>query len=926
MDQRLSPPFFDPAQSLDELIAVSREHDPGSPEFRPALLKILKPLVKTARHEAYCGLEADGDGGRCAAALSLFQDELIRLIYDFTTLHVHRAENPSIAESMAIIATGGYGRGLMAPGSDVDLLFLLPYKQTPWGETVAEFILYLLWDLGFKVGHATRTTSQTIRFAKTDMTTRTALLDARFVVGEQTLWDDFIEQLHKLIEHMGHREFIVAKLAERDDRHARSGSSRYRVEPNIKDGKGGLRDLHTLHWIAKHLNPSIPGDNFVDAGVYTPAEYHLYKRCEAFLWTVRCNLHFLTGKAEETLTFDVQQQMAERLHYNSRGGLMAVERFMKHYFLVAKDVGDLTRILCSSLEVKQLKLVNPLNTLLKPRSWRSRVKLPAQTDFGIENGRIVVKNANAFKGDPVNLIRIFAYAQRHDAQFHPDTLRQVRSSWRLIDDDLRNNPQANRLFLEILTSRDRPDRVLRRMNEAGVLGRFIPEFGKIVSMMQFNMYHHYTVDEHLITSIGILSDIENGRLENELPLSTEIIQNIENRRALYVAMFLHDIAKGRDEDHSVAGARITREMGPRLGLRPDETAIAAWLVENHLVMSQFAQSRDLQETKTIRDFSAIVQRREMMMLLIILTAADIRAVGPGVWTGWKGQLLRQLYYETEPLLTGGQTSAPRETRINLAKDEFREAVAEYEDIDADAFIKRQASAYWLRTDLEHQKQHARLIGRAERAKLDLAVDIHTDSFSALTELTLWMKDAPGLVALMAGACAAAKTSIVSASFSTTLDGMALNAVSLQRRVPNEDEEVEMAERLARNIELAIRGKRDLRSMVRQKLRPRGRLEAFHVDPSVSIDNSLSEELTVIEVSGRDRTGLLFDLARILTTLKIEIYSAQIATFGEKAVDVFYVTDQNLKKITRESTQKKLRKGLLEAFETDGDLIPENFEV
>ncbi len=926
MDQRLSPPFFEPAHVLDELTAIWRDHGVDSPDFRPALLNVLKSLVKNAREAAYLGLEADGDGCRCAAALSLFQDELIRLIYDFTTRRVHRAENPSLAESMAIIATGGYGRGLMAPGSDVDLLFLLPYKQTPWGETVAEFILYLLWDLGFKVGHATRTVSQTIRFAKTDMTTRTALLDARFILGERKLWDDFVQQFHKLIATAGPRDFIAAKLAERDERHARSGSSRYRVEPNIKDGKGGLRDLHTLHWIAKHLNPATPGDNFVDAGVYTPAEYHLYKRCEAFLWTIRCHLHFLTGKSEETLTFDVQQQMAERLRYQDRGGLMAVERFMKHYFLIAKDVGDLTRILCSSLEVQQLKTINPLNKLLQPRSWRSRVKLSAHTDFRIENGRIVVKNDNAFKWDPVNLIRIFAYAQRHDAQFHPDTLRLVRNSWTLIDDDLRTNPHANRLFLEILTSPDKPDRVLRRMNEAGVLGRFIPEFGKIISMMQFNMYHHYTVDEHLIYSIGILSDIENGRLENELPLSTEIIQNIENRRALYVAMLLHDIAKGRDEDHSIAGARIARELGPRLGLRPDETSIAAWLVENHLVMSQFAQSRDLQDVQTIRDFSAIVQRRELLMLLVILTAVDIRAVGPGVWTGWKGQLLRQLYYETEPLLTGGQTSTPRETRINMAKNEFREAVAGEEDLNAEAFIARQSSAYWLRTDLDHQKLHARLISRAEREKLELAVDIQTDSFTSLTELTLWTKDTPGLVAMMAGACAAAKTSIVGASFSTTLDGMALNTLSLQRRLPDKGEEIELAERIARNIELAIKGKRDLRMMVRQKLRPRARLEAFQVDPSVSIDNSLSEELTVVEVSGRDRTGLLFDLARILASLKIDIHSAQIATFGEKAVDVFYITDRNRKKITREATQKKLRESLLEAFETDGDLIPENFDV
>jgi [protein-PII] uridylyltransferase len=618
--------------------------------------------------------------------------------------------------------------------------------------------------------------------------------------------------------------------------------------------------------------------------------------------------------------------MAARLHYRERGGMMAVERFMKHYFLVAKDVGDLTRILCASLEVQQLKGIAQLNGILRPLTWRTRARLSATSDFRIENGRIVMKSRDVFKLDPVNLIRMFVYADQHDVQFHPDALRLVRQSLRLIDDKLRNDPEANRLFMEILTSRRRPELTLRRMNEAGVLGRFIPDFGRVVSMMQFNMYHHYTVDEHLLRSIGILSAIENGKLEHELPLSTKIIQNIANRRALYVAMFLHDIAKGRDEDHSIVGKRIARALGPRLGLRPDETATAAWLVENHLVMSQFAQSRDLHDPKTIRDFADTVQSREYLNLLVILTAADIRAVGPGVWTGWKGQLLRQLYYETEPLLTGGHTSTPRETRIRTAIAEFREAMAGTPDSEVDPFIARQAPAYWVRTDLEHQMLHAKLIGRAEREKLSFAYEVTTDSFTALTELTLWTADRPGLVAAIAGACSAARTNIVGASLSTTRDGMALNTLMLQRRFPEDEEEIEFTARIAGNIELALGGKRDLHQIISEKMRPRPRLEAFSVEPRVTIDNTLSDELTVIEVNGRDRTGLLFDLARILASLNIDVHSAQIATFGEKAVDVFYVTDHSRRKVSRESTQRKLRESLLEAFETDGELIPEDFEA
>lgn len=926
MDQRLSPPFFDAAATREALNAIWRRHGESNAELRQELLDLLKRLARHAHETARAGLEGDGNGRRCAQSLSLFQDELIRLIYDFTTTYVHRVDNRSSAERMAILATGGYGRGLMAPFSDVDLLFLLPYKQTPWGESVAEYILYLLWDSGFKVGHATRTADQTIRFAKADILTRTALLDARFILGDEALWRAFQRRFRDQTLSGGHREFIAAKLAERDERHERTGASRYKVEPNIKDGKGGLRDLHTLYWIAKHLHPGLTGENFVEEGIYTKSEYSLYRRCEDFLWTVRCHLHFLVGKSEETLTFDVQPQMAERLHYRSRGGMMAVERFMKHYFLVAKDVGDLTRILCSSLEVKQLKGMEQINNFLRPLTWSTRARLSAKSDFRIENGRILTKSRDAFKNDPVNLIRIFAYAERYNVLFHPDALRLIRHSLNLIDDKLRNAPEANRLFLEILTSPHRAELTLRRMNEAGVLGRFIPEFGRVVSMMQFNMYHHYTVDEHLIRSIGILSAIENGKLEHELPLSTKIIQNIENRRALYVAMFLHDIAKGRDEDHSTAGAQIVRELGPRLGLRPDETATAAWLIENHLVMSQFAQSRDLQDPMTIRAFADIVQSRELLMLLVILTAADIRAVGPGVWTGWKGQLLRQLYYETEPLVTGGHTSTPREMRIKAAIEEFRKAMVGRPDTEVEAFIVRQAPAYWLRSDLDHQILHANLIRRAEEEKLAFAYEITTDSFTALTELNIWTADRAGLVASIAGACAAVKTNIVGASLNTTRDGMALNTFMLHRRFPDDREEIEFTSRIASNIELALRGKRDLHKIISQKMRPRARIDAFSVEARVSIDNSLSDELTVIEVNGRDRPGLLFDLARILASLNVDVFSAHIATFGEKAVDVFYVTDQSRKKITREATQKKLREKLLEAFETDGELIPEDFEA
>jgi [protein-PII] uridylyltransferase len=449
-------PYFDGRKLRNELTALVQAHENEAANARPAVLDRLKQLLKTAREEADRQLQQDGNGRRCAEGLSKFQDELIRLVYDFTVAHVYRSTNPSNAEHMAIVATGGYGRGMLAPFSDVDLLFLLPYKQTPWGESVVEYMLYLLWDLGLKVGHATRTIEQSVKLSRTDFTIRTALLDSRFVLGDDTLFRDLMERFRSDVVQGTAKQFVEAKLAERDDRHKRAGESRYRVEPNIKDGKGGLRDLHTLHWLSKYLYDEDPGDRTARASVFMPDEKATFRRCENFLWTVRCHLHFLTGRPEERLSFDVQQAMAELLGYADRGGLRGVERFMKHYFLVAKDVGDLTTILCSALEIEQVKASPGLGRLLNPLTWRARRQIRTRSDFRVDNGRLNVADPDVFKRDPVNLIRFFARAEETGSFFHPNAVRLIRRSLRLIDDNLRNDPEANRIFLDLLCTTANP--------------------------------------------------------------------------------------------------------------------------------------------------------------------------------------------------------------------------------------------------------------------------------------------------------------------------------------------------------------------------------------------------------------------------------------------------------------------------------------
>ena len=904
-------------------LTAESDGDGSGTAIRGQVLVELKAAMRDARALAEERLFADGGGTLCAQRLSHVQDEVLRVIYDFAIHHVYRVKNPSSAERMSIVAVGGYGRGTMAPGSDVDLLFLLPYKQTPWGEQVVEYILYMLWDMGLKVGHATRNIEECVRLSRTDMTIRTAILEARHVWGERALTDELVERFDKEVVAGSGPEFIAAKLAERDQRHTRQGASRYLVEPNVKEGKGGLRDLNTLFWISKYFYRVRTGSGLVKAGVFTRADIKRFRKGEDFLWAVRCHLHFLTGRAEERLSFDLQRDIAVRLGYTQHPGMKDVERFMKHYFLVAKDVGDLTRIFCAALEEQHAKAPQPLSQLIGRITRRSaRRPVSGAPDFVIDNGRLNVASPGVFEKDPVNLIRLFAVSDRLSALLHPEMLKLVRRSLKLITPGVRDDVEANRLFLQVLTSRNDPETVLRRMNETGVLGRFVPDFGKVVAMMQFNMYHHYTVDEHLIRSIGVLGEIERGEAGDDHPLSTDLIKTVQSRRVLFVAMFLHDIAKGRPEDHSTAGARIARRLCPRFGLSSTETDTVAWLIEHHLDMSTTAQSRDLADRKTIEDFARTVQNLERLKLLLVLTVADIRAVGPNVFNGWKGQLLRTLYYETEPVLTGGHSVLPHEQRVTRAVAELEAELPDWSAEDLSAYRERHYPAYWLRVPIERKVADARMIREVDLSGRGFASRVSPHAFEEVTEITVLAADHPRLLSVIAGACFVAGANIVDAQIDTTTDGFALDTIFISRELPGDADELRRGERICKLIERALRGEERLPESVASKVASRTRMKAFRVEPEVLVNNALSNRHTVLEITGLDRPGLLYDLTRAISDLNLNINSAHIATFGERVVDVFYVTDLTGQKIANIGRQEAIRDRLRAAVDGDaGEELP-----
>ena len=869
-------------------------------DARRGALEVLRQALFRGRMVAKERLESGAGGNETARLLSGVTDEVISALYDFTTVHVFRARNPTEGERLAIMAVGGYGRGALAPFSDIDLLFLRPYKQTAHAESVIEYMLYALWDLGFKVGHASRTVDECVKLAREDYTIRTALLEARHLIGDKALSDDLRKRYRKDVAEGTGAEFVAAKLKERDERHARAGASRYLVEPNVKEGKGGLRDLNTLFWIAQYLHPTEKPSEIVRLEEFTPHELKTFVKASDFLWAVRAHLHFATGRAEERLSFDLQPEIARRMGYGDRGDAPAVERFMRRYFMIAKEVGTLTRTFCAKLEQEESKKPHGLSRFL-PRAKPTRKALAP--GFAEESGRLTVDSIKVFQDDPINLFRLFRIADQNNLDLHPDAFSAAIRSQTLITPKLRRDPVAAKLFLDILARGKNTYRTLTLMNEAGVLGRYVPEFGHIVAQMQFNMYHSYTVDEHTLRAVGVIADIAAGRLKDDHPLAVSVTPLIADREALFLAMLLHDTGKGGEGGQEVAGAKAARIACGRLGLERERTELVAWLVGHHLLMSDFAQKRDVNDPATVAAFAKIVENPERLRLLLVLTVADIRAVGPGVWNGWKGQLLRELYGATEAIFRGGRGSDPAaHFRLHqtgaavVAREKLFERAGGGDAEPLRTWAGRMEDAYFTAFTPEEQAVHYALSCQASQ-KGGPAASAKIDSERNAAEIAIAAADRRGLFADLAGAIAGFGASVVGAKVYTSTAGQALDVFYVQDPTggPFGEQSPAALERLSKALEAAARGEA-------LPFEPRhnpdlGRAAAFNVSPAVAVDNEASDAATVVEVSGRDRPGLLEALTRTLADAGVSIQSAHVDNYGERAVDAFYVTEPTGRKLT-----------------------------
>ncbi len=890
------------AAAVAEAVAAN-----GMPKARPEVVELLRNALHEGRSELARRLaEKPSAGHECANGQSFLVDQIIRVIHDHVVADVYPAANRSSGERLTLIAVGGYGRGEMAPHSDVDIAFITPGKATAWCEQVIEAILYYLWDLGLKVGHSSRSLDEMVRMAKGDLTIRTAILEGRYLWGDQELYDEASRRFWADVVPGSQAQFVTEKLAERNARHKRMGDSRYVVEPNVKDGKGGLRDLQTLYWIGKYLHRVQTAAQLVDAGLFTQKEYRTFRRAENFLLAVRCHLHNITGRAEDRLTFDLQREVARRMHFADRTGKSAVERFMQYYFLQARHVGHLTGVFLAHID-EEMAAKKKARGLLAGFRQKGRT-LKGYKVFG---GKIAAPTNDWFNNDPVRLVEIFQLAEENALEVHPETMRMAARDVKAIDQAVRDDPRANALFLSLLTGRNDPETVLRWMNEAGVFGRFVPDFGKVGAQMQFDMYHHYTVDEHTIRAIGLLAAIERGEHKEDHPLSTEIIAELQNRRVLYVATLLHDIAKGRGGDHSVLGAEVANELCPRLGMSEGETETVAWLVRWHLLMSATAFKRDLADPKTILDFVAEVESVERLRLLLVLTVVDIRAVGPGIWNSWKRQLLTDLFDLAEEQLRLGHKRHGREQRIAAKKARVRELLGSRSEI-VDQLESRFDDAYWI---AEPEDIIALNLPHYAAAKeLDHRLSIHTEYYQArgATLVTVVGDDHPGLFFRIAGAIHLAGGNVIDARIHTNRVGKAVDNFLVQDPLGKPFREEEQLDRLKRSIEDSLSGKIELVPQLAKRPLARTRADSFEVRPRVTFDNKASNRFTVIEVAARDRPALLNRLARALFENTLMVNSAHVTNYGERAVDTFYVTDLLGTKVETPTRLKAIERALLDA--------------
>ncbi|MHA6287841.1 [protein-PII] uridylyltransferase [Maricaulis sp. CAU 1757] len=910
MTQSALPVSLYALQLRAQLAAALARGGWASSAARTAGIAQLRLALERFHQQAAARLSGAGGGASAALHLANGVSACLHALFDSMA-----AADPAGSEGVALCAQGGFGAGELAPASDVDLLLVKPDGAGPQTDEFLQQFLYALWDLKIDIGGgACRTIDETLELARENASERTALLSLRYLAGDESVSARLAQRFRDEVVSRDLAGFVEAKLRERDARLEKSGSSRFTVEPNIKSGKGGLRDLQLMRWLAQFLYGNDAFERWVGTRLLSVDDVTKYVLADDFLWTVRFHLHELAGGKDERLTFDLQPEIAERMGFTDGETESGVERFMRRYFRTAMNVGSLTRLVCAKLEADAWKSKPlALGRFLPGREGNEDVDTG---EFVLREGRLDFAHGTQIAQDPVRLIRFFHVAASRRLDLHPEAVARIGRTLHHVDDDYRRDPRAARAFFAVLLDSPAPMAVLRLMTEAGLLGRYIPEFGNIVARTQFNMYHRYTVDEHTLQALGLLREIENGQHPIDHPLLTRIIPLIQHRRALHLAVLLHDTGKGSG-DQCEEGAVRSRAACERLGLGEEECELVAWLIQSHLLMSDTAQRRDLSDPRTVADFAAAVGTVERLRLLTILTVVDIRAVGPGVWNGWKGQLIRELYAATEAVLAreGDTLQLARQSlsdRAEAARSRIQPRLARLNPEFAEWWMAELQDAYWMSFGREDRYRHAAFVRKAWESDNTTAAAVRVDRRRAATEVMIWSPDRDRIFADIAAAFTEMGADVVGATINTTRSGQVFDVFYIQDAAGQPYGHGDELQRsaLVKYLREVATGTTEVRRRTASITHHRDAV--FRVTPSVVISNDIAEQATVIEASGRDRPGLLADLADVLADQGVSLASAQIDGYGERATDVFYVTHQG-GKLEDEAVSERVRSGLLAVF-------------
>jgi [protein-PII] uridylyltransferase len=869
----------------------------------PDLKHLARAYVAKGREELFRRHRAGAGGLEIVSAWSTVMDHLIRHLY--AVVSAACAEQfPQGHRSFALIAQGGYGRGELNPESDIDLLFLHARGMSPYVQGVAEKLLHTLWDAGMEPAHATRSIADCIRLAEIDMKVRTSLLDARFLCGDFALFQEFEKKAEPRLIKTGIQRFIREKLEDNEARHAQYGGSVYLLEPDVKQGEGGLRDVQTARWIVRAKLKTKDLDTLAVSGLVSQSDVANLKESQDFLLRVRNELHFASGRHQDQLTFEHQENVSAALGFEGEEGLRGVEVFMRTYYLHAAQISRLSNL-----------IIHRVMESDKPRFGADYVfGRTLREGIRLSKGYLTVTKPEVVRKNPGNLVSIFDDAQKHNGQLSHETRELLRQNLDLIDDEFRRSAAANTPFFSILKWKESVYETLAEMHRSGVLGAFIPEFGRLLCMVLHDAYHIYTVDQHSLHLIKEIERLRAGEYAESLPLLTQLGREAEKIELLYLGMMFHDIGKGFGGGHSEIGARMVRPIARRMRLNADDGALVEFLVRHHLLMTHTAFRRDLEDPKTIFDFAKVMGNVNYLKMLYLLTFADVKAVGPDVWNPWKASLLGELYVKTLNLLEEAEKGEiqRQDVRSVLRRVQTRvrrELTKEYAEEKVDNFLEAMPERYFLSTPEGDIPAHFELMDRFRGKKPEISVEHFPER--DCTSVVICYQDRPGLFASITGVFTALQLDILNARIFTASDGRILDVFRISHHGRSE---IVMGEQKWSKFRLALEGvldgKIDVVNMVSSsKPSPYSSKRVPKVSTVVNIDNEASDDFTIIEIFTEDRIGVLFTITHSLHQLGLLIHVAKISTNVDQVADVFYVTDQNGAKIDDAAAVETVREFL-----------------